>query len=140
MNATCKTTSDGTPVITQRKTCPMETTLGLIGGKWKPIILWHLYDEGTLRFSEIKRAIPHATEKMLTQHLRELESDRLVHRHVFAQVPPKVEYSLTEHGVSLGPLLVAMHDWGVRYSEAERTSAAHAQDAPAARTTRTCPR
>ena len=96
--------------------CPMETTLRVAGGKWKPFILWYLYELGTLRFSELRRAIPGATEKMLTQHLRELEGDRLVHREVYAQVPPKVEYSLTEHGRSLGPVLIAMYEWGTAYT------------------------
>lgn len=101
-------------------TCPIETTLRVIGGKWKPLILWYLYESGTLRFSELRRAVPQATEKMLTQHLRELEVDRLVHREVYAQVPPKVEYSLTEHGRSLGPVLIAMYEWGSEYNASSK--------------------
>lgn len=96
--------------------CPMETTLRVAGGKWKPFILWYLYDGGTLRYSELRRAIPGVTEKMLTQHLRELERDRLVHREVYAQVPPKVEYSLTGHGRSIGAVLIAMYEWGTAYN------------------------
>ena len=96
--------------------CPIETTLRVMGGKWKPLILWYLYADGTMRFSELRRTVHGATEKMLTQHLRELEADRLVHREVYAQVPPKVEYSLTEHGRSLGPVLKAMYKWGSAYN------------------------
>ena len=94
--------------------CPVEATLELIGGKYKALILWHL-SEKTLRFSELKKLIPTATAKMLTQQLRELESDKLLHREVFPVIPPKVEYSLTELGRSLMPVLVAMRDWGANY-------------------------
>ena len=94
--------------------CPVEATLDLIGGKYKALILWHL-SEGQLRFSELRKVITTATPKMLTQQLRELESQRLIHREVFPVVPPKVEYSLTELGRSLMPILVAMRDWGADY-------------------------
>ena len=94
--------------------CPVETTLELIGGKYKSLILWHLAD-GKLRFSELRSRIKKATPKMLTQQLRELESQSLVHREVFPVIPPKVEYSLTETGKSLMPILVAMRDWGANY-------------------------
>ena len=98
--------------ITDR--CPVEATLDLIGGKYKALILWHL-SEGTLRFSELNKRISGATAKMLTQQLRELEVHQLVFREVFPVVPPKVEYSLTERGKSLIPVLMAMRDWGVGY-------------------------
>ena len=94
--------------------CPVEATLELIGGKYKALILWHL-SEGKLRFSELRRAIANATPKMLTQQLRELEAQNLISREVFPVVPPKVEYSLTELGKSLRPILVAMRDWGAGY-------------------------
>ena len=94
--------------------CPVEATLELIGGKYKSLILWHLAD-GTLRFSQLRREITGITPKMLTQQLRELEAHALIHREVFPIVPPKVEYSLTELGKSLMPLLVAMRDWGSSY-------------------------
>jgi len=90
---------------------PVEITLDLIGGKWKVLILWHLL-ENILRFSQLKRKIPKITQKMLTQQLRELESDGLIERKVYAQVPPKVEYSLTKSGKSFLPILKAMHKWG----------------------------
>ena len=93
--------------------CPVEATLDLIGGKYKALILWHL-SEGTLRFSELQKRIT-ATPKMLTQQLRELENDQLVHREVYPVIPPKVEYSLTDLGKSLMPILVAMRDWGADY-------------------------
>jgi len=94
--------------------CPVEATLELIGGKYKALILWHL-SEGTLRFSELKRVITNATSKMLTQQLRELEAQSLIRREVFPVVPPRVEYSLTDLGRSLMPILVAMRDWGAEY-------------------------
>lgn len=94
--------------------CPVEATLDLIGGKYKALILWHLSGE-TLRFSELRKQIPKATPKMLTQQLRELEEQNLIHREVYPVIPPKVEYSLTETGRSLLPILVAMRDWGAAY-------------------------
>ena len=99
--------------------CPVETTLELIGGKYKALILWHL-SNGPLRFSELKKLIPSATPKMLTQQLRELETHMLIHREVFPVIPPKVEYSLTELGRSLMPVLVAMRDWGADYLRANQ--------------------
>ncbi|MCE5171004.1 helix-turn-helix transcriptional regulator [Paenibacillus profundus] len=97
--------------------CEKELTLAVIGGKWKLIILWHLGLEGTKRFSELKNLIPHITQKMLTNQLRELEEDQLISRKVYPEVPPKVEYSLTEHGQSLMPVLRMMYDWGKNYGE-----------------------
>ena len=94
--------------------CPVEATLDLIGGKYKALILWHL-SEGKLRFSELRKVIKNATPKMLTQQLRELESSHLVHREVYPVIPPKVEYSLTETGRSLLPVLAAIRDWGAEY-------------------------
>ena len=94
--------------------CPVEATLDLIGGKYKALILWHLAD-GMHRFSELKKEISSATPKMLTQQLRELEAQKLISRKVYAVVPPKVEYSLTETGKSLMPILTAMRDWGADY-------------------------
>lgn len=96
------------------ETCPVAATLELIGGKYKALILWHLA-ESKLRFSQLSKAITNATPKMLTQQLRELESQNLIHREVYPVVPPKVEYSLTETGRSLMPILMAMRDWGTGY-------------------------
>jgi DNA-binding HxlR family transcriptional regulator len=95
--------------------CPIEVTLEVIGGKWKPLVLFQLFG-GTRRFGELKRAMPKITQRMLTRQLRELEEDGLVHREVYAQVPPKVEYSLTEVGWGLEPLVRRMDEWGEWYA------------------------
>jgi DNA-binding HxlR family transcriptional regulator len=97
-------------------TCPIDVTLAVVGGKWKASILWHLSHE-TMRFSDLQRQFSETTRKMLTQQLRELEADQLVHREVYPQVPPKVEYSLTEKGRSIYPILEQMCDWGRKYLE-----------------------
>src|SRR5882724_10755079 len=94
--------------------CPVKLTTSVIGGKWKPLILFYL-EGGTLRFGELQKLIPGMTKKMLTQHLRDLERDEVVRRKVYAVVPPKVEYSLTRHGESLKPILKLMSAWGVRH-------------------------
>ena len=91
--------------------CPIERTLGAIGGIWKVIIIRELLT-GTKRYGQLHRTIRGVTHKMLTQQLRELERDGLVHREVYKQVPPKVEYSLSELGQGLAPILDAMHAWG----------------------------
>ncbi len=97
--------------------CEKELTLAVIGGKWKLIILWHLGLEGTKRFGELKKLIPNITQKMLTNQLRELEEDKLISRKVYPEVPPRVEYTLTEYGVSLMPVLKSMYEWGKHYGE-----------------------
>lgn len=119
MTCTLKTLGDKTYY------CPVELSLQVVGGKWKPIILYHLAREGTRRFNELGRAMPNITRKMLTQQLRELEADGLVRREVFPQVPPKVEYSLTELGASVMPVLDALCAWGRAY---ERQAEAREQD------------
>lgn len=91
--------------------CPVEGTLSLIGGKWKGVILYHLLN-GTLRFNELRRRVPNVTQRMLTTQLRELEAHGLVLRTVYAQVPPKVEYSLSVRGQSLAPVIRALEAWG----------------------------
>ena len=96
--------------------CPVEATLGLVGGKYKALILWKLMS-GPMRFSELRRAVPGATPKMLTQQLRELEHDGLVHREIFPVVPPRVEYSLTPFGQTIRPVLQSMYAWGTGYLE-----------------------
>lgn len=94
--------------------CPVQTTIDLIGGKYKALILWHL-SGGTLRFSQLQKLITTATPRMLTLQLRELEAQNLISRTVYAEVPPRVEYSMTELGRSLMPILTAMRDWGAGY-------------------------
>ncbi|MBD0261209.1 MAG: helix-turn-helix transcriptional regulator [Spirirestis rafaelensis WJT71-NPBG6] len=94
--------------------CSVEATLDVIGGRWKGVILFHLL-EGTKRFNELQRMVKGCTQRMLTLQLRELERDGVVKRTVYAEVPPKVEYSLTEFGRSLEPILLLMRDWGDKY-------------------------
>lgn len=96
--------------------CPVVATLDMIGGKYKALILWHLLDS-VLRFGELRKLIPQATPKMLTQQLRELEEDGLVIRTVYPVVPPKVEYALSDLGRSIKPILTAMYHWGATYME-----------------------
>lgn len=96
------------------KTCtatPVGVTLAVIGGKWKPLILWHLRGKA-VRFNELMKAMNGITQKMLTQQLRELEHDGLVARKVYPEVPPRVEYTITEYGKTLEPVLQMMSDWG----------------------------
>lgn len=100
--------------------CTVELTLNIIGGKWKPIILYHLGNGGTRRFGELKKAMPNITQKMLTQQLRELEHDGLIHRRVYAEVPPKVEYSLTDVGRTVLPVLQSLSQWGSKYEDEHR--------------------
>ena len=99
--------------------CPVETTLTLIGDKWKVLILRDLMTK-TLRFGELKRSIGTVSQKVLTAQLRDLEHDGLVHREVFAEVPPRVEYSLTDTGRSLEPVIDSMRIWGEAYQKAMR--------------------
>lgn len=100
--------------------CPVETTLDVIGGRWKALVLFHLR-HGPKRFNELRRLIPSVTQRMLTAHLRELERDGIIHREVFAVVPPRVDYSLTPLGHTLSPILAAMAEWGERYRSREST-------------------
>ncbi len=97
--------------------CYFELTLQVIGGKWKSNIVYQLGSFPTLRFGEFKKKMPDVSEKMLIQQLRELEKDGMVKRKVYRQVPPKVEYSLTELGSSLVPILIALRDWGAHYEK-----------------------
>lgn len=100
-----------------RSGCPVELTVAVIGGVWKPTILYHLLVNGKLRFMALSRAIPEATQRMLALQLRELEADGIVIRHVFPEVPPRVEYELTPVGKTLGALLRDLRNWGTRYRE-----------------------
>lgn len=97
--------------------CQVDDALDIIVGKWKPIILLYLLKNGTMRFSELKRSIPDITQKMLTKHLRELEEEYIIDRVVYPQVPPKVEYSITDYGRTLEPILVSMHEWGLKHQQ-----------------------
>ena len=95
--------------------CPVEATLDVIGGKWKGVILYKLLEQPK-RFSALKREMPVITQRMLTLQLRELEEDGMVHREIYKEIPPKVEYSLTEFGKTLKPILLAMLTWGNQYT------------------------
>ncbi|KAB2692063.1 winged helix-turn-helix transcriptional regulator [Brucella pseudogrignonensis] len=107
--------------------CAVEAAISLLDGKWKSVVLYHLLD-GTLRFNELRRQIPGVTQRMLTNQLRELEEDGLIERKVYAQVPPKVEYSLSPLGRSIEPILLALKDWGdtniERFSKQQSTQTA----------------
>ncbi|NCT22943.1 transcriptional regulator HypR [Bacillus subtilis subsp. subtilis] len=98
-------------IYSNKEGCPVEFTLDVIGGKWKGILFYHMID-GKKRFNEFRRICPSITQRMLTLQLRELEADGIVHREVYHQVPPKVEYSLTEFGRTLEPIVLQMKEWG----------------------------
>lgn len=97
--------------------CPVETSLEMISGKWKPRILLHLYRNEVMRYGELKRALDGITAKVLTEQLRELESDTLVKRTEYDQVPPKVEYSLSPFGQTLAPVLDTIAIWGIDHQQ-----------------------
>lgn len=107
------------PPRPEQTCCPVEFAINMIGGKYKALIVWHLHD-ATLRFSELHKALPRATTKMLTQQLRELERDGLVKRKVYPVIPPKVEYSLTRFGAGVVPILKAMDEWGSHYCDSRK--------------------
>lgn len=103
-------------MVRELPACPVETTLMLISDKWKALILRDLLG-GTMRFSELSRSVGKISQKVLTSNLRQMERDGLVHREVYPEVPPRVEYSLTETGESLRPVIDAMRDWGLNYQK-----------------------
>lgn len=98
--------------------CPVELTLNVVGGKWKVLLLWNMKG-GVKRYGELKRLVPGITHKMLTQQLRELEDDGIINRKVYEIVPPRVEYSLTERGEQLRPVLEMMGQWGMQFLTVE---------------------
>ena len=99
--------------------CGIDAAMDVVSGKWKALILWELEAHGVRRFAELRRGLVGVSEKMLTQHLREMEHDGLVAREVFAEIPPRVEYRLTEHGASLNEALGALGQWGTGRIERE---------------------
>jgi len=96
-------------------TCPVEDTLRVISGRWKVIVLYYLF-EGTLRFNELQRKLNGITQRTLTKQLRELEADGIIRRKVYAEIPPRVEYSLTPLGRTLKPVLISMHEWSEKHA------------------------
>lgn len=102
--------------------CAVEVTLSVIGGIWKPVILFHLLEQKR-RFMELTRLVPNATQSMLTSQLRELEADGVIIRHVFPEVPPRVEYELSEFGHTLVPVLLSLRDWGETYRDTRNVEA-----------------
>jgi len=104
--------------LNSKSGCAVEVTLSVMGGTWKPIVLFHLL-HGTKRFSALARAIPNVTQRMLTLQLRELEEAGIVARTVYAEVPPRVDYALTDLGRSLQPVLTAMRDWDMDYAQSQ---------------------
>lgn len=107
--------------------CQFVAALDSIVGKWKPIILYHLLQGEPLRFNELRRLLPNVTQRMLTLHLRELEEEEIVTRTVYPQVPPKVEYSITEYGKSLAPVLEMLHRWGTVHVERKQLKEAQSE-------------
>ncbi|GIF69490.1 transcriptional regulator [Asanoa ishikariensis] len=106
--------------------CGIDASMDVVSGKWKSLILWELANHGVRRFGELRRGLPGVSEKMLIQQLREMEQDGLIDRRVYAEVPPKVEYSLTDDGRSLNAALAPLGDWGtarVKRLESASTSA-----------------
>lgn len=101
----------------RQEPCPVEITLGVISGKWKAVILFHLFDAGAHRFAELRRKIPAISDRVLTRQLRDLERDGVIERQVFAEVPPRVEYSPTAYGRTLQPVTQAMCEWGEAHAE-----------------------
>lgn len=111
MSSEIKVNKDG------KLNCCLDTTFSIIGGKWKLVILWHLGKAGTHRYNQLRTLMPGITHKMLSQKLKELESDGLVIRQQYNEVPPRVEYSLTEKGKDTLPILEAIHVWGTKYTK-----------------------
>ncbi|MBO1512002.1 winged helix-turn-helix transcriptional regulator [Metabacillus bambusae] len=112
------------PPEDQKEVCPVTETQDIIAGKWKIIILWHLSIQ-TRRFNELHRLLPGISKGILTRQLRELEEDQMVHREVYKEVPPRVEYSLTPIGQSFIPILDSMGEWGIKYKKSCKKAKAY---------------
>lgn len=93
-------------------TCPMGYAMNRIAGKWKLVILWHIYDKKVIRYGELKKCVGKITHKMLSNQLKELVNDNIIHKEIYHQVPPKVEYSMSEHGKTLVPIMNLLVEWG----------------------------
>ncbi|OLT47042.1 transcriptional regulator [Saccharomonospora sp. CUA-673] len=113
--------------------CGIDAAMDVVSVKWKGLILWELEEHGVRRFAQLRRGLVGVSEKMLTQHLREMEQDGLIHREVYPEVPPRVEYSLTEHGRTLNQALAPLGDWGrerIRREESELVEHPEAESMP----------
>ena len=102
-------------IIFDEKSCPVTATMQVLGGKWKAILINAIYHTSPARFGELKRSVKGITQSMLTQQLRELEDDGLISRKIYAEIPPRVEYTLTEFGLTLSPIMQSMAKWGEEY-------------------------
>lgn len=102
-------------LVFDEKSCPVTATMQVLGGKWKAILINAIYQTSPARFGELKRSVKGITQSMLTQQLRELEEDGIISRKIYAEIPPKVEYTITEFGYTLGPIIQSMANWGVEY-------------------------
>lgn len=107
--------NDGKKIIFDENSCPVTATMKVLGGKWKPILINAIYLTSPARFGELKRNVKGITQSMLTSQLRELEDDGLINRKIYAEIPPRVEYTLTEFGLTLSPIMLAMAKWGEEY-------------------------
>jgi DNA-binding HxlR family transcriptional regulator len=115
-------------IIFDENTCPVTATMKVLGGKWKPILINAIYFTSPARFGELKRSVVGITQSMLTSQLRELEDDGIVSRKIYAEIPPRVEYTLTEFGLTLSPIIQSMAEWGKQYrlnNESKKPSNQH---------------
>lgn len=106
---------NGKILVFDEKSCPVTATMQVLGGKWKAILINAIYHTSPARFGELKRSVKGITQSMLTQQLRELEEDGLISRKIYAEIPPRVEYTLTEFGLTLSPIMLSMAKWGEEY-------------------------
>jgi DNA-binding HxlR family transcriptional regulator len=106
---------NGKKIVFDEKSCPVTATMQVLGGKWKAILINAIYHTSPARFGELKRSVKGITQSMLTQQLRELEGDGLISRKIYAEIPPRVEYTLTEFGLTLSPIMQSMANWGKEY-------------------------
>lgn len=105
----------GKNIVFDENSCPVTATMKVLGGKWKAILINAIYLTSPARFGELKRSVKGITQSMLTQQLRELENDGLISRKIYAEIPPRVEYTLTELGLTLSPIMLSMAKWGEEY-------------------------
>jgi DNA-binding HxlR family transcriptional regulator len=112
---------DEKKIVFDEKSCPVTATMQVLGGKWKVILINAIYHTSPARFGELKRSVKGVTQSMLTQQLRGLEDDGLISRKIYAEIPPRVEYTLTEFGLTLSPIFQSMANWGIEYSIKKQT-------------------